>query len=93
MHRKGAVRQKTANWRLSPAHGFLQLCGDGKGESGEFLFLFSRSRAEIFQKRRYGSFSCEDVILDLRKQGVVLGKKGKADVQRKAGLPIKISIR
>ena len=57
------------------------------------MFLFSRSRAEIFQKRRYGSFSCEDVILDLRKQGVVLGKKGKADVQRKAGLPIKISIR
>ena len=27
-----------------------------------------------------GPFSCEDVIRDLRDQGVVLGKKGKADV-------------
>ena len=26
------------------------------------------------------AFSCEDVIRDLRDQGVVLGKKGKADV-------------
>ena len=25
-------------------------------------------------------FSCEEVILDLRSQGVVLGKKNKADV-------------
>ena len=26
------------------------------------------------------AFSCEEVILDLQKQGVILGKKGKADV-------------
>ena len=26
------------------------------------------------------AFSCEEVILDLQKQGVILGKMGKADV-------------
>lgn len=26
------------------------------------------------------AFTCEEVMLDLQKQGVILGKKGKADV-------------
>ena len=26
------------------------------------------------------AFSCEEVMVDLQKQGVILGKKGKADV-------------
>lgn len=34
----------------------------------------------VHRKRAMEAFSCEEVVLDLRNQGVDLGKKGKADV-------------
>ncbi len=62
------------------SHGKLQLCGDGQRKSGKLLLFLSRGGTAVFPEGAMAAFTCEEVMLDLQKQGVILGKKGKADV-------------
>lgn len=81
VHRKGAVRAENGELAVIPgAMGSYSYVVMGKGNQESFCSYSHGAGRKYSRKGAMEAFSCEDVILDLRKQGVVLGKKGKADV-------------
>ena len=81
VHRKGAVRAENGELAVIPgAMGSYSYVVMGKGNQESFCSCSHGAGRKYSRKGAMEAFSCEDVILDLRKQGVVLGKKGKADV-------------
>lgn len=81
VHRKGATRAKKGELAVIPgAMGSYSYVVEGNGNAESFCSsshgagrLYSRTAA-------MRNFSTEQVILDLRQQGVVLGKNSKKDV-------------
>ena len=63
---------------------FTDIFGKGTATPVSYTHLFCSSShgagRQYSRKGAMAAFSCEEVILDLQKQGVILGKKGKADV-------------
>lgn len=81
VHRKGAVRAENGELAVIPgAMGSYSYVVMGKGNPESFCSSSHGAGRLYSRKGAMEAFSCEEVILDLRKQGVVLGKKGKSDV-------------
>ena len=80
VHRKGAVSAQNGELAVIPgAMGSYSYVVMGKGNQESFCSSSMDGR-QYSRKGAMAAFSCEEVILDLQKQGVILGKKGKADV-------------
>lgn len=81
VHRKGAVRAGNGEMAVIPgAMGSYSYVVMGKGNPESFCSSSHGAGRRYSRKGAMAAFSCEEVILDLQKQGVILGKKGKADV-------------
>ena len=81
VHRKGAVRARDGELAVIPgAMGSYSYVVMGKGCPDSFCSSSHGAGRQYSRKGAMAAFSCEEVILDLQKQGVILGKKGKADV-------------
>ncbi|MCB7319350.1 RtcB family protein [Lacrimispora sp. 210928-DFI.3.58] len=81
VHRKGAVRAETGELAVIPgAMGSYSYVVMGKGNPESFCSSSHGAGRQYSRKGAMAAFSCEEVMLDLQKQGVILGKKGKADV-------------
>lgn len=81
VHRKGAVRAREGELTLIPgAMGSYSYVVRGKGNAESFTSCSHGAGRQYSRKGAKDAFSCEEVIVDLQKQGVVLGKKNKADV-------------
>ena len=81
VHRKGAVRVENGELAVIPgAMGSYSYVVMGKGNPESFCSSSHGAGRLYSRKGAMETFSCEEVILDLKVQGVILGKKGKADV-------------
>ena len=81
VHRKGAVSAQNGELAVIPgAMGSYSYVVMGKGNQESFCSSSHGAGRQYSRKGAMAAFSCEEVILDLQKQGVILGKKGKADV-------------
>lgn len=81
VHRKGAVRAQDGELAVIPgAMGSYSYVVMGKGNPDSFCSSSHGAGRRYSRKGAMAAFTCEEVITDLQKQGVILGKKGKADV-------------
>lgn len=81
VHRKGAVRAENGELAVIPgAMGSYSYVVMGKGNPESFCSCSHGAGRQYSRKGAMAAFTAEEVILDLDKQGVVLGKRGKADV-------------
>lgn len=81
VHRKGAVRAGNGEMAVIPgAMGSYSYVVMGKGEPESFCSSSHGAGRRYSRKGAMEAFTCEQVIRDLSDQGVVLGKKKKADV-------------
>ena len=81
VHRKGAVRARNGELAVIPgAMGSLSYVVMGKGCEESFCSSSHGAGRQYSRKGAMNTFSCEEVIVDLNKQGVILGKKNKSDV-------------
>ena len=81
VHRKGAVEAKNGQRAVIPgAMGSYSYVVMGLGNEESFCSSSHGAGRRYSRKGAMAAFRCEEVILDLERQGVVLGKKGKADV-------------
>ena len=81
VHRKGAVEAQNGQLAVIPgAMGSYSYVVMGLGNEESFCSSSHGAGRRYSRKGAMEAFTCEEVILDLERQGVVLGKKGKADV-------------
>lgn len=81
VHRKGATRVRDGELAVIPgAMGSYSYVVRGKGNPESFCSSSHGAGRAYSRKGAMEAFSCEQVILDLREQGVVLGKNKKSDV-------------
>ena len=81
VHRKGAVEAKNGQMAVIPgAMGSYSYMVMGLGNEDSFCSSSHGAERRYSRKGAMEAFTCEEVILDLERRGVVLGKKGKADV-------------
>lgn len=81
VHRKGAVRARNGELAVIPgAMGSLSYVVMGKGCEESFCSSSHGAGRQYSRKGAMNAFSCEEVMVDLNKQGVILGKKNKSDV-------------
>ena len=81
VHRKGAVEAKNGQLAVIPgAMGSYSYMVMGLGNEDSFCSSSHGAGRRYSRKGAMEAFTCEEVILDLERRGVVLGKKGKADV-------------
>ena len=81
VHRKGATRARDGELAVIPgAMGSYSYVVRGKGNPESFCSSSHGAGRRYSRKGAMNEFSCEQVILDLRERGVVLGKKNKSDV-------------
>lgn len=81
VHRKGAIRAMFGEKVIIPgAMGSYSYIAEGLGEPTSFCSASHGAGRLYSRKGAMDAFSCEQVILDLKKQGVVLGKNKKSDV-------------
>ena len=81
VHRKGAVEAKNGQMAVIPgAMGSYSYVVMGLGNEDSFCSSSHGAGRRYSRKGAMEAFTCEEVILDLERRGVVLGKKGKADV-------------
>ena len=81
VHRKGAVEAQNGQLAvITGAMGSYSYVVMGLGNEESFCSSSHGAGRRYSRKGAMEAFTCEEVILDLERQGVVLGKKGKADV-------------
>ena len=81
VHRKGAIEAKNGQISVIPgAMGSYSYVVMGLGNEESFCSSSHGAGRRYSRKGAMDAFTCEEVILDLERQGVVLGKRGKADV-------------
>jgi len=81
VHRKGAVRARNGELAVIPgAMGSYSYVVMGKGNPESFCSSSHGAGRQYSRKGAMEAFTCEQVIVDLEKQGVILGKKNKSDV-------------
>jgi tRNA-splicing ligase RtcB len=81
VHRKGATRVRAGEIAIIPgAMGSYSYIVAGKGNPESFCSSSHGAGRRYSRKAAMQNFTSEQVILDLREQGVVLGKNNKADV-------------
>lgn len=81
VHRKGAVRAREGELAVIPgAMGSYSYVVRGKGNPESFCSSSHGAGRAYSRKGAMTAFSCEEVMMDLQKQDVILGKKNKSDV-------------
>ena len=81
VHRKGAVSARNGELAVIPgAMGSYSYVVMGKGCPESFCSSSHGAGRRYSRKGALNAFTCEDVMVDLAKQGVILGKKNKSDV-------------
>ena len=81
VHRKGATRARNGELAVIPgAMGSYSYVVMGKGNADSFFSSSHGAGRAYSRKGAMETFSCESVMVDLKNQGVVLGKYNKADV-------------
>ena len=81
VHRKGAVEAQNGQLAVIPgAMGSYSYVVMGLGNEESFCSSSHGAGRRYSRKGAMEASTCEEVILDLERRGVVLGKKGKADV-------------
>lgn len=81
VHRKGAVRARDGELAVIPgAMGSYSYVVMGKGCPDSFCSSSHGAGRQYSRKGAMDAFCCEEVMTDLAKQGVILGKKNKSDV-------------
>lgn len=81
VHRKGAVRARNGELAVIPgAMGSYSYVVMGKGNPESFCSSSHGAGRQYSRKGAMEAFTCEQVMVDLAKQGVILGKKNKRDV-------------
>ncbi len=81
VHRKGATRAREGEIAVIPgAMGSYSYIVSGLGNEMSFKSSSHGAGRRFSRKAAMNNFSIEKVILDLQKQGVVLGKHNKSDV-------------
>jgi tRNA-splicing ligase RtcB (3'-phosphate/5'-hydroxy nucleic acid ligase) len=81
VHRKGATRAREGEIGIIPgAMGSFSYIVRGKGNLESFCSSSHGAGRRYSRTAAMKNFSTEEVMLDLKQQGVVLGKNNKADV-------------
>jgi tRNA-splicing ligase RtcB len=81
IHRKGAIRSRSGDIGIIPgAMGSYSYIVEGLGNEMSFHSSSHGAGRRYSRKGAMAAFSAEEVILDLRESGVVLGKHNKKDV-------------
>ena len=81
VHRKGAVRARKGEMTVIPgAMGSYSYVVRGLGNSESFCTSSHGAGRAYSRRGAMEAFSCEEVMVDLKNQGVILGKKNKKDV-------------
>lgn len=81
VHRKGATRAREGEIALIPgAMGSYSYVVRGKGNPESFCSSSHGAGRRYSRTGAMQAFSCEEVMADLREQGVVLGKHNRKDV-------------
>ncbi|MCL2797155.1 MAG: RtcB family protein [Firmicutes bacterium] len=81
VHRKGATRARLGERAVIPgAMGSYSYVVEGLGNEPSFCSSSHGAGRQYSRKGAMGRFTAEQVICDLKEQGVVLGKLNKADV-------------
>lgn len=81
VHRKGAVHAGEGELAVIPgAMGSYSYVVMGKGNEESFCSSSHGAGRAYSRKGAMESFTCEEVMLDLKKQDVILGKKRRQDV-------------
>ena len=81
VHRKGAVRARKGELTVIPgAMGSYSYVVRGLGNPESFCSSSHGAGRAYSRKGAMEAFTCEEVMVDLKDQGVVLGKKNKKDV-------------
>jgi len=81
VHRKGATRVREGELAVIPgAMGSYSYVVKGKGNPESFYSSSHGAGRAYSRKGAMELFTCEQVIVDLKSQGVVLGKTRKSDV-------------
>lgn len=81
VHRKGAVRAQNGELTVIPgAMGSYSYVVMGLGNPESFCSSSHGAGRAYSRKGAMAAFTCEEVMVDLKDQGVILGKKNKRDV-------------
>nr|WP_314461237.1 RtcB family protein [uncultured Clostridium sp.] len=81
VHRKGATRARSGELAVIPgAMGSYSYVVKGRGNEESFCTSSHGAGRAYSRKGAMEAFSCEEVLNDLKQQGIVLGKTKKADV-------------
>lgn len=81
IHRKGAVRAQKGELVIIPgAMGSYSYIAEGLGNEASFYSSSHGAGRQYSRKGAMERFSCEEVIVDLKKNGIILGKSKKSDV-------------
>lgn len=81
VHRKGAIRVREGEWGIVPgAMGSKSYIVRGLGNADSFQSCSHGAGRRMSRKKAMENYQTDDVIRDLREQGVVLGKRKKDDV-------------
>lgn len=81
VHRKGAVRARKGELTVIPgAMGSYSYVVRGLGNPESFCTSSHGAGRAYSRRGAMEAFSCEEVMVDLKNQGVILGKKNKKDV-------------
>lgn len=81
VHRKGAIRASEGELAIIPgAMGSYSYIVRGKGNPESFMSSSHGAGRKYSRTKAVEEFSVESVMVDLKNQGVVLGKNNKSDV-------------
>ncbi len=81
VHRKGATRAREGELAVIPgAMGSYSYVVKGLGNPESFCSSSHGAGRKYSRRGAMEAFTCEQVIVDLKKQGIVLGKRKKEDV-------------
>ncbi len=84
MHRKGAIRAGTGELGIIPgAMGSYSYIVSGKGSEESFNSCSHGAGRRLSRTKAKETYSVEEIMLDLKETGVVLGKNKKSDVAAK----------
>ena len=90
VHRKGATRVRDGELAVIPgAMGSYSYVVKGKGNEESFCTSSHGAGRAYSRKGAMAAFSCEEVLNDLKEQGIVLGKTKKADVAEESRIAYK----
>lgn len=81
VHRKGAIRARKGELGIIPgAMGSYSYIVKGTGNAESFMSCSHGAGRQISRKKAMENFTIQDVMVDLKEQDVVIGKRSKKDI-------------